>query len=291
MKLGLVIASHGRPDTLQQVLMNLVSQPRIPDDIVISVVAPADIPEISPPLANVRKVFGSAGLTCQRNRAMSGLINTTDVIVFIDDDFIVGDDYFRNVERIFEQDGSIVGVTGEVIADGANSPGLTFDEGLQLAKQYREREKPATVMRDIGGTYGCNMAFRNASIGSVQFDERLPLYGWQEDLDFCGALRGVGRIVRTNIIWGVHLGTKRGKGSEVRLGYSQIVNPAYIVRKGNMSFGYASRLAAKNFLANLVKSIRPESYIDRRGRLWGNLIGMFHLMTGRLTPEYILKMK
>ena len=53
-----------------------------------------------------------------------------------------------------------------------------------------------------------------------------------------------GRIVRTNLVWGVHLGTKRGKGSEVRLGYSQIVNPAYIVSKGNMSFAYAFRLAA-----------------------------------------------
>ena len=45
MKLGLVIASHGRPDILQQVLMNLVSQPRIPDDIVISAVEPADVPD------------------------------------------------------------------------------------------------------------------------------------------------------------------------------------------------------------------------------------------------------
>ena len=48
---------------------------------------------------------------------------------------------------------------------------------------------------------------------------------------------------------------------------------------------------ARNLLANLVGSIRPISYIDRRGRLRGNLIGMFHLMTGRLTPEHILKLK
>ena len=58
-----------------------------------------------------------------------------------------------------------------------------------------------------------------------------------------------------------------------------------------MSLAYALRLAARNFFANLVKSMRPESYIDRRGRLRGNLIGLFHLLTGRLTPEYILKLK
>jgi GT2 family glycosyltransferase len=290
MNLGLVIASHGRPEVLQKVLIGVASQRRTPDDIIISAVETADISDISQTSVKFRSIYGNAGLTCQRNRGMSHLINTVDVISFIDDDFIVGDDYFLNMERIFEQDASIIGVQGEVVADGANSSGFSFEEGLQLAEQYSQK-KAAPVFRDIRGTYGCNMAFRTASIGSRRFDERLPLYGWQEDLDFCGALRGSGRIVRTNLVWGVHLGTKRGKGSEVRLGYSQIVNPAYIVSKGNMSFVYAFRLATRNFLANLVRSIRPESYVDRRGRLWGNLIGMFHLMTGRLTPEYILKLK
>ena len=141
MKLGLVIASHGRPDILQRVLMNLVSQPRLPDDIVVSAVDPADIPEISPSIFNVRKIFGDAGLTSQRNRGMSCLIDTTDVIVFTDDDFVVGNDYFLNLERIFERDRSVVGVNGEVIADGANSPGLTFEEGLHLVEQHSRKKR------------------------------------------------------------------------------------------------------------------------------------------------------
>ncbi len=148
--------------------------------------------------------------------------------------------------------------------------------------------------RQVSGRYadGCNgiLTCRTASLGSLRFDERLPLYGWQEDLDFCAGLRRSGRIVKTNRVWGVHLGTKRGKGSEIRLGYSQIANPAYIVSKGNMSAAFAFRLATCNFIANLVKSIRSENHVDRRGRLVGNLIGMFHLMTGRLAPEHILKL-
>jgi GT2 family glycosyltransferase len=158
-------------------------------------------------------------------------------------------------------------------------------------KQHDRGTKALAFTHDIRGAYGCNMAFRTARIGSLRFDERLVLYGWLEDLDFCGALRHSGRIVKTNLAWGVHLGSKGGKGSEVRLGYSQMVNPAYIVRKGNLTRAFAIRLAARNFLANLVKSIHPESYIDRRGRLWGNLFGLFHLITGQATPEYVLKLE
>jgi GT2 family glycosyltransferase len=291
MKLGLVIASHSRADILQKVLTGLMSQRRIPDEIVISVVGPEDVPRALSANSKVRCVFGNVGLTSQRNRGMSSLMDTADVIIFIDDDFIVGDDYFLNLESIFETDNSIVGMTGLVIADGADSSGLTFEQGLELIEEFGKRAKAPQITQEIRATYGCNMAFRTASIGSVRFDERLPLYAWQEDLDFSGAMRAAGRIVKTNLVWGVHLGTKRGKGSEIRLGYSQIINPAYIVSKGNMSVPVAFRLSARNFLANLVKSIRPESYVDRRGRLWGNLIGLFHLMSGQLNPEFILELK
>ena len=266
-----------------------MSQHRIPDEIIVSAVIPEDVPETTDTFHNIRKVFGSIGSCCQRNRGMSYLIDTTDIIAFMDDDFIVGDDYFLNLERIFEHDRLDRWCELE-----RSLPMERIRQDLHSRKGFdwwinSQQKRRHITIREIRGTYGCNMAFRTTSIGSVRFDERLPLYGWQEDLDFCGALRGpAGSLGR--IVWGVHLGTKRGKGSEVRLGYSQMINPAYIFSKGNMSFAYAFRLAAKNFLANLIKSIHPESYVDRRGRLRGNLIGLFHLITGRLTPEYILEL-
>jgi hypothetical protein len=266
-----------------------MARQRIPDQIIISAVEPDDVPELGH--SNARCVFGSAGLTAQRNRGMSYALDSADLISFIDDDFVVSDNYFLDVERIFARDASIIGVTGEVIADGAICPGFTFAQGLELVERYSKRARIPSVTREITRAYGCNMTFRTSCIGSLRFDERLPFYGWQEDVDFSGALRGKGRIVKTNVVWGVHLGAKSGKGSELRLGYSQIINPAYIVSKGNMSAAYAFQLVARNVLANLVKSVRPESYVDRRGRLRGNLIGMAHLMTGRLTPEYVLKME
>ena len=55
---------------------------------------------------------------------------------------------FLNMEKIFEQDDSIVGVNGDIVADGANSKGFTFEEGLRLAEQYRRRKVAACHTRD-----------------------------------------------------------------------------------------------------------------------------------------------
>jgi hypothetical protein len=48
-------------------------------------------------------------------------------------------------------------------------------------------------------------------------------------------------------------------------------------------------LITRNLLANHIKSLRPEPYIDRRGRLYGNWVGIMHLATGRADPARMLR--
>ncbi len=86
------------------------------------------------------------------------------------------------------------------------------------------------------------------------------------------------------------LGLKAGRVSGERFGYSQIVNPLYLIRKGTVPAAFALPLMGRNIAANLVRSMWPESYIDRRGRLRGNLIAIAHVLSGRIEPEYILKL-
>jgi hypothetical protein len=134
------------------------------------------------------------------------------------------------------------------------------------------------------------MSIRAAAIGSLRFDERLPLYGWQEDIDFTSQLRARGRVVGMNTLCGVHLATKSGRISGVKFGYSQVANAVYLVRKGTVPAGFAYKLMARNIAANMVKSVRPEPYIDRFGRFRGNLLAAGHILMGRVDPEYILKL-
>ena len=96
--------------------------------------------------------------------------------------------------------------------------------------------------------------------------------------------------MRTDALWGVHLGHKQGRGRGVTLGYSQIANVIYLASKGTVPKSYLAKLVAKNFLINAVRSFRPEPFVDRRGRLLGNMIALADLVRGRIAPERILEL-
>ena len=291
MKIGIVVASLGRPQILSQFLSMVARQSRHPDELVLSVVGEQDLPDLRKFDFPIKLIFGSPGSCIQRNRGIDHLQRRTDIVLFLDDDFWMCRRYLEVLCRIFI-DPSIVGVTGQVIADGATSAGFSVADAEQMLARY-EAAFPSNndyTVRSLPDAYGCNMAFRSEGLNGIRFDERLPLYGWQEDVDFSAQTKAAGRIIWTNELWGVHLGTKTGKTSGMRFGYSQVINPFYVALKGNMSLVRASRLVVKNMLANLRGIIINEPYIDRRGRLWGNLRGLAHLAIGRIDPEYIIKL-
>ena len=84
--------------------------------------------------------------------------------------------------------------------------------------------------------------------------------------------------------------TGAGRTSWVRFGYSQVANTVYLARKGTMRRARAWRLSVPPVVANLVFSLLPQSLIDRRGRLKGNLLALWDLARGRLDPRRILSL-
>jgi hypothetical protein len=116
----------------------------------------------------------------------------------------------------------------------------------------------------------------------------LPLYAWQEDVDFAARVRHRGRLVVTDAFYGVHQGVKGGRLAGVRLGYSQIVNPIYLIRKGTLSRAAGVKLIARNFLMNHTKAFYPEPWIDRGGRCKGNWLGIIDVIRRRDHPKRIL---
>ena len=289
MKIAVLIPTYGRKALVERMVGQLAQQTRSPDLVVVSAPDETHVPPPQPTRFPVRVVFGPSGSSSQRNTALEACAGQFDILVFFDDDFLPAADYLQRVEQAFRGVRKIAALTGHVIADGAQGPGISFEDGLQLLRSDALGPgQGRDLNRKIFAAYGCNMAVRTAAIGSRRFDERLPLYGWQEDVDFTSRLDG--DVMLLGALRGVHLGIKSGRVSGIRFGYSQIVNPIYLIQKGTLPAARGIRLMARNVLANITKSVWPESYIDRRGRLKGNLIAAAHALSGRVDPEHVLKL-
>ncbi len=289
MKIAVAVASIRRPEEIGQLLSRLERQTLRPAQIILSLETRADAPAELP--AGLDLILGSKGLTSQRNRALDAVRADCNLVVFFDDDYLPCDDALAGIAKIFETDGAIAGATGRVLRDGITHGGLSYQDALDCLIAYHANPAAETLeYSDIDEVYGCNMAFRMAAVRELRFDEKLPLYGWQEDVDFAGQLLTKGRIVKTNAFSGVHRGVTRGRTPGVALGFSQIVNPVYLVNKGTMRPAKALKLMVKNLVANHIKSIRPEAFIDRAGRMRGNWLGLMHLLSGKSDPGAILRL-
>ncbi|MCH4092432.1 glycosyltransferase family 2 protein [Acetobacter sp.] len=284
------LATSGRASVLASLVRELNRQSVRPDRIVICHKSPTDIEGVTAglvPGCDLVLLQGGRGLPAQRNVILDHA-RDADVVLFLDDDFFPRHDYLENMLAVFKNDSHIAGMTGRVLEDGAVGPGLTVEHALAvLAKSSASQDN--TVV-DVFNTYGCNMAFRLDVVRrtGIRFDERLPLYAWYEDIDFSRRILPYGRIVRGEAAQGVHLGSKKGKTSGLRLGYSQIVNPLYLARKGSYLWGHAFRSAGRHTLINIVRSFRPEPWVDRKGRMKGNWLAWRDVLRGRLRPEHIL---
>lgn len=291
LKIAIAIATAGRRDVLSETIAFLGNQSRIADELLI---CPAKEEDLDPAcLKNYPGIFsicrGSVGSSPQRNSLMKA--TDAEVIIFFDDDFLPSDDYVKEVELLFMRHSDVVVATGKVLADGIIGPGLTHSEATRILTNAGSNSDSSEVEAVYNG-YGCNMAVRAQSVKKhgVRFDERLPLYAWLEDVDFSRQLAPYGKIVRAPRLRGVHLGTKSlGRSPGKRLGYSQVINPIYLAFKGTMNWKRALKQVGRNLLANTVRSLSPEPWVDRRGRLKGNLKALFHLALGKVQPENAAK--
>lgn len=292
-RLTVIVASVGRPDELARWGEHVARQAFKPVEMIWVVPRQEDLPAAIPLCTDTKLsvVFSPMGSAAQRNAGLDAMTSDPTIVAFFDDDYVPGESCFGDIIRSFRALPDVIGLTGHLVADGINGPGIDYPSTCELLARHQDslsNGRPALTFEYWDGLYGCNMAFRASTIGVERFDERLPLYGWQEDVDFAMRVAKGRDIGLTNGFYGVHQGVKRGRTSGRRFGYSQIVNPAYLYRKGSMSRRKMLTLTIRNFLANHVRAFRPEPWVDRRGRLKGNWLAVYDLVRGRIEPERIL---
>ncbi|WP_353476542.1 glycosyltransferase (plasmid) [Salipiger sp. H15] len=286
----MAFASTGRAELLGQTLLDLQRQIRVPDRVILSLAGRDDVDRdaLGRSTLPVEALIGDRGLTRQRNTVLDAL-RDEDLVLFLDDDFVMAQDYLARLEQLFSERPDVCVATGTVIADGINNAGLSADYARHLLGRRQDFAADAEL-EEVNNAYGCNMAFRCAPIRrhALRFDENLPLYGWLEDVDFCRRVAAHGLCVRAPDLRGVHLGVKGGRQSGLRFGYSQVANPVYLIQRATMRPSHALALISRNIMANVAKSLLPEPWVDRRGRLRGNALALVDLLRRRSDPRRIL---
>jgi GT2 family glycosyltransferase len=290
MKVAVIIATVGRPAEAARWVQYCAEQTLRASELIYSIAGPRDLPEgFEDP--SCRVIMGRGGLTIQRNAGMAALTTDPDIIAFFDDDYVPSRYCLEGIVRAFTEQPDLVAVSGILLADGIHSAGIAYSEARQMVDEFdRTHSWQLASVTPLAGAYGCNMAYRTSAIAGEKFDERLPLYGWQEDVDFSQRVAQRGLMATSNLFTGVHQGSKGGRTSGRKLGYSQVVNIVYLVRKGTMPVGKGMANMIRNMIANHVKAFRPEPWVDRRGRAVGNWMAILDIMTGRDKPEKILDM-
>jgi glycosyltransferase involved in cell wall biosynthesis len=291
---AVIIATKGRPQEVSNLLDTLTQQTVRPDIIVVSACDRSDLMPSSVGAKNVEVLFGPPGLAAQRNRALSSVQGRCDFVIFFDDDFIPSRFWIERIQMILATQSGVVCVTGKVLIDGVQNGGLEWSDGQSITNKADFSKQMVTMdeykIKDHVSPYGCNMAYRAKAIERFTFDERLVLHGWLEDRDFAFRAGTGARMIWTDAVWGVHLGTRQERPPGFRFGYSQVVNPWYLMKKGSMTIFDVYLSIFRGLAGNALGIFFPNSHIDRWGRLKGNIIGIKDIIFGRWAPEKVAEL-
>jgi GT2 family glycosyltransferase len=288
MRLAVGIATRSRPSILAETIAFLGKQERQPDQIVVAYAESSDIGDARQQFPQVTFIQTALGLTRQRNAILS-LVQESDLLLFIDDDFYLDPQYLKITEQVFAGLPHVVASTGRVLADDVKGPGLTVEEAKSILVSS-DGGQCAQQINQIYLAYGCNMCLRLAPVREhhLRFDESLPLYGWYEDWDFSYQIAAFGLVVHISNACGVHLSTKTGRIAGTRMGYAQVANPIYLARKGTFPRSHVLKFILGPCLKNFVRCLAPEAHVDRLGRFCGNLAAFRDLLAGTLSPTQIV---
>ncbi len=205
MRMAVLVTTYGRRDYLQRCLDSLLSQERLPDEIVI-VTRVGDAPTEELVGGLLQSYSGPVSLCHGRveepgvlaaNRVGMKLV-TADTVSFIDDDARAHPDWLARIEKWFESDPTIGAVGGRDITHTDN--GIVAHRARTVARIYwygrivGNHESIYPRSSEAQHLKGVNMSFRRELM--APFDELILGNAHHYETDLCFAVRNSGyRII------------------------------------------------------------------------------------------------
>lgn len=263
MKLCIVIATYNRADDLIECIKSINLQTVEPEKIIIvdsTTYSDKNIEERIREVSSLNIQYINTkqkGLTLQRNLALKLIPKDAELVMFLDDDILLDNDYVENVSKFFEED------TNEEI--GGVEGYLTRDGDKEYPKVPKDNKKV-----QLKSLYGCNMTYRVNKIVGMTFDENLQLYSFMEDWDFSYRVGLKTKLYKIHSAQAVHNQSKAGRIDYVKNGFMRIANKYYLKKKNNAITLFDYFIFVLTIIRNCLCSFNK----DRRARFKGNIIAV-----------------
>ena len=218
MRISAVICTSNRPAGLARLLQALLSQQRLPDQVVI--VEDRQGPEPQQILKALRDQGSDVcylrrsppGLTASRNLALKHADG--ELLSFFDDDTVPAADYLQMVEQVFAADAKgRLGGLAAVLEPWDHRPGmgdrlwqmLMRLAGLWSLPYRRRREIFGPAVRSRFALFHAAflpgvVTYRRSALNGLRFDETLVGYGLGEDLDISFSLPSRWQLYRCALL-------------------------------------------------------------------------------------------
>lgn len=298
MTISVIIASKGRPQILTATVDSLLRQARRPDEIIIAVSGPQDYePELSQQEL-VRVLISPPGSAAQRNFGLRHANPQADLVVFFDDDVELGSEYLIKISNYMAVSADVASLAITPTMDRPDEGRMTHAEARDVLEATPV--KSCTPFESRGAS-GFSMIFRGEYARQEEFDENLVGYGLGEDQDYANRMLKYGKIMAYQGGRIIHLATTSGRVPQIKLGYAQVMNLAYlhfvkktINRREWWRFG--PPVIAVNILgaAGLLDHIRrrPDAhFINRSERARGNLLAIRDILLHGIDPKRVQNIK
>lgn len=275
MKFTLIVCTYMRPEPLLRLLQSVQEQTLYPDEIIIidgSLNQATEVVLKNNRFENLSYFLVSEenrGLTRQRNFGISKVAETSEIVCFLDDDTVLGFDYFEQLLRTYKDYPDALGVGGyikneihwEFVGDEYQSKMTDFyfdgwkrKDGSRFVMRKRigldadcppgvsplfshgrsvSFLPPTNKIYEVEMLMGGVSSFRKSVFKMLQFSTYFEGYGLFEDTDFSLRLAQKGKLYLNTAAQLNHFHEASGRPNQYQYGKMVVKNGFYVWRIKN----------------------------------------------------------
>jgi GT2 family glycosyltransferase len=270
MKFSVIICTYMRPHSVIRLLDSLLLQTIMADEILLidGSVNTETAQVVNPYYEKLPLSYHSVqpeerGLTLQRNVGVRLSSESSDVLVFLDDDVVLSEDFLKHLISCFT-DSEVVGSDGLVTNEcrwipcekQPKSNRYMFIDGYKLTLSARDRLRsylglfpkhiqpgitplyghgksslpPTGKSYEVDHLIGCMMAFRRSLFSQIKFSSYFIGYGLYEDYDFSVRAGKFGKLITNTAARLEHHHAPSGRPNTYKYGKMVVSNGWYVWR-------------------------------------------------------------